>query len=74
MVNPDFNKLLKKNQSRYALVTAIAKRARVISKDKDMAQKIGVSKPVTYVLDEIMDGKLEIYDPNFEEELVEEAE
>ena len=56
MINPDFSKLLNEKQSRYALVTAVAKRARVISEDKEMAEKIGTEKPVTYALDELMKG------------------
>lgn len=74
MINPDFSKLLKDKQSRYALVTAVAKRARVISEDKDMAEKIGTEKPVTYALDELMNGEMEIYDPYFDGTFNEEAE
>ena len=68
MVNPDFNKLLKEKQSRYALVTAVAKRARTISEDKDMLPLIGTDKPVTYALDELMRGEMEISDPSYEAE------
>lgn len=74
MVNPDFNKLLKEKQSRYALVTAVAKRARNISEDKEMLPKIGTDKPVTYALDELMNGDMEIYDPTYEAEITSEAE
>lgn len=72
MVNPDFNKLLKEKQSRYALVTAVAKRARTISEDKDMLPKIGTEKPVSYALEELMSGEMEISDPSYEEEMSEE--
>ena len=74
MVNPDFNKLLKEKQSRYALVTAVAKRARTISEDKEMLLKIGTDKPVTYALDELMSGEMKISDPTYEAETVLEAE
>lgn len=69
MNNPDFSKLLKEKQSRYALVTAVAKRARTISEDKEMAEKLGTEKPVTYALDELISGEMEIYDPEFENEV-----
>lgn len=65
MVNPDFNKLLKEKQSRYALVTAVAKRARNISEDKEMLPLIGTEKPVTYALEELMSGEMEILDPTY---------
>lgn len=74
MVNPDFNKLLKEKQSRYALVTAVAKRARTISEDKEMLPKIGTDKPVTYALDELMSGEMKISDPTYEAETALEAE
>ena len=68
MVNPDFSKLLKEKQSRYALVTAVAKRARAISEDKEISKFIGTTKPVSYALGEFMSGEMEIYDPNIDEE------
>ena len=74
MINPDFNKILKENQSRYALVTAVAKRARVISEDKEMLHKIGTDKPVTYALDELMRGEMKISDPTYEAEEAEKEE
>lgn len=74
MVNPDFNKLLKEKQSRYALVTAVAKRARTISEDKEMTALIGTEKPVTYALDELMSGEMEIYDPGYEADMAKSAE
>ncbi len=63
MMNPNLNKILKGKTSRYSLVTAVAKRAREISEDEDMAEKIGTTKPVTYALNELIDGKYTIIEP-----------
>lgn len=63
MLNPNLKEILKDKTSRYSLVIAVAKRAREISEDKDMAEKIGTEKPVTYALDELIDGKLSIVEP-----------
>ncbi|MBR2315473.1 MAG: DNA-directed RNA polymerase subunit omega [Clostridia bacterium] len=63
MLNPNLNEVLKDKTSRYSLVIAVAKRAREISEDKDMIEKIGTEKPVTYALDELIDGKLSIVEP-----------
>lgn len=93
MINPDFNKLLKEKQSRYALVTAVAKRARDISqviedgrtndkgvsngddlaarKSEEMSKRLGTAKPVTYALEELISGKMQIKDPVYEAEISE---
>ncbi|MDD6022335.1 MAG: DNA-directed RNA polymerase subunit omega [Acutalibacteraceae bacterium] len=63
MMNPNLNKILKGKTSRYSLVTAVAKRAREISEDKDMAEKLGTEKPVTYALNELIEGKYTIVEP-----------
>ncbi len=63
MINPNFREILKDKTSRYSLVIAVAKRAREISEDSDMADKIGTEKPVTYALDELIAGKLHIVEP-----------
>lgn len=63
MLNPNLKEILKDKTSRYSLVIAVAKRAREISEDKDMVEKIGTEKPVTYALDELIDGKFEIIEP-----------
>lgn len=63
MINPNFREILKDKTSRYSLVIAVAKRAREISEDSDMADKIGTEKPVTYALDELIAGKLNIVEP-----------
>lgn len=63
MLNPNLNKILKGKTSRYSLVTAVSKRAREISEDKEMAEVLGTEKPVTYALDEIIAGKMVIVEP-----------
>lgn len=63
MFNPDLRKVLKDHTSRYSLVTAVAKRAREIAEDKDLKEKCDGEKPVTYALNEFLDGKLEIVEP-----------
>lgn len=63
MFNPDLRDLLKDHTSRYSLVTAVAKRAREVAEDKDLKEKCGTEKPVTFALDEFLDGELEIVEP-----------
>lgn len=63
MFNPDLRDLLKDHTSRYSLVTAVAKRAREITEDKDLKEKCGTEKPVSYALDEFLDGELNIVEP-----------
>ena len=63
MLNPDLRNLLQNKTSRYSLVTAVAKRARVISETPELNEKCGTEKPVTYALDEFLSGKLQIVEP-----------
>ncbi len=63
MLNPDLRGLLKDHTSRYSLVTAVAKRARQVADDPILSEKCGTDKPVSYALDEFLDGKLEIREP-----------
>ncbi len=63
MLNPDLRGLLKDHTSRYSLVTAVAKRARQVAEDPILSEKCGTEKPVSYALDEFLDGKLEIREP-----------
>ncbi len=63
MLNPDLRDLLKDKTSRYSLVTAVAKRARVVSETPELNEKCGTEKPVSYALDEFLSGKLEICEP-----------
>lgn len=63
MLNADLNKVLKGKTSRYSLVIATAKRARIIAEDAEENNEIIVEKPVTLALQEFMDGKYEIVEP-----------
>ncbi|MEZ3497253.1 MAG: DNA-directed RNA polymerase subunit omega [Lachnospiraceae bacterium] len=63
MFNPDLKDVLKNHLSRYSLVTATAKRARAISDDAIENEEIIVEKPVSLALDEIVEGKYKIIEP-----------
>ncbi len=63
MFNPDLRNVLKNRTSRYSLVTAIAKRAREISLDAQENDEILNDKPVSIALDEIINGKYEVVEP-----------
>ncbi len=63
MLNPDLRELLKDNTSRYSLVTAVAKRARDVSESPVLNEKCGTEKPVSFALNEFLEGKLEISEP-----------
>ena len=60
MFNPDLRKVLANNQSRYSLVTAVAKRAREISAEAQENGEILNEKPVSIALDEIINGQYEV--------------
>ena len=63
MLNPDLRPLLKDHTSRYSLVIAVAKRARFVSEDPELREKCGTQKPVSYALNEFMNGDLTIREP-----------
>lgn len=63
MFNPDLKDVLKDHLSRYSLVTATAKRARAISDEALENEEIIVEKPVSLALDEIVEGKYKIIEP-----------
>lgn len=63
MLNADLNKVLKGKTSRYSLVIATAKRARKIAENAEKNNDIIVEKPVTLALEEFMDGKYEVVEP-----------
>ena len=63
MLNPDLRPLLKDHTSRYSLVIAVAKRARVVSEDPELKERCGTQKPVSYALNEFMNGDLTIREP-----------
>ncbi len=64
MFNPDLTKVLEKYESRYSLVAATAKRAREIAADAENEGNILEEKPVSLALDEIIEGKVEIIEPD----------
>ena len=63
MFNPDLRGVLKNHLSRYSLVTATAKRAREISEAAEENKEIMTEKPVSIALEEILDGKFTIVEP-----------
>ena len=63
MFNPDLKNVLKNHLSRYPLVTATAKRARKISDEALENGEIMVEKPVSIALDEIVEGKYKVVEP-----------
>ncbi len=69
MLNPDLRTILKNHLSRYSLVTATAKRAREIAIENEENKKlsldkvVSVEKPVTIALNEILEGKYTIVEP-----------
>ena len=52
MLRPAVNQIISKNESCYSLVIAVAKRAREGAEDKELKEKCGTEKPVTFALDE----------------------
>ena len=58
MNNPDFKKLLKKDQNRYEFAKAVAKRANEVNGDKYLREKCGDENNVSFALEEFVDGKL----------------
>lgn len=63
MFNPDLKNVLKNHLSRYSLVTATAKRARQISDEALENGEIMVEKPVSIALDEIVERKYKVIEP-----------
>lgn len=63
MFNPDLRNVLKNRTSRYSLVSAVAKRAREISSYAQESEEILDEKPVSMALDEIINGKFKVVEP-----------
>jgi len=59
MLNPEFADVLQEGQSKYSLVIAVAKRARIIAEDFPEQTK----KPVTQALEEIREKKYKMVEP-----------
>ena len=62
--NPELSSVLSNHMSRYSLVRATAKRAREISEEAEEDGIILIEKPVSIAIDEIIDGKYEIVEPD----------
>lgn len=62
--NPDLSSVLSNHMSRYSLVRATAKRAREISEEAEEDGIILVEKPVSIAIDEIIEGKYKIIEPD----------
>ncbi len=62
--NPDLSSVLSNHMSRYSLVRATAKRAREISEEAEENSIILVEKPVSIAIDEIIEGKYKIIEPD----------
>lgn len=63
MLNPDLRNVLRDKTSRYSLVLATAKRAREIADEAEQKGEIIVEKPVTLAVNEFIDGKYIIEEP-----------
>lgn len=60
MLNPSIGKLISRKESRYAIVIAVAKRAREIAEQNEESEIQTIEKPVDIALDEIAGGKYSI--------------
>ncbi len=60
MLNPSIGKLISRKESRYAIVMAVAKRAREIAEQNEESEIQTIEKPVDIALDEIAGGKYSI--------------
>ncbi len=60
MLNVDIQKLMKDGASRYELVSATAKRARMIVDDAKKNKEIIIEKPVSIAVEELQDGSWSI--------------
>ncbi len=63
MFNPSLRKVLSNHLSRYSLVIATAKRAREIAEEAEENGEIIVEKPVSLALDDRIQGKIKIIEP-----------
>ena len=60
MIRPPLESLLEKIDNKYALVVAVAKRARVLKEGQLPMVDVASSNPVTVSLEEIAAGKIRI--------------
>ena len=64
MLKYDTRALLKDGQSYYSLVVAIARRAREIAEEAERDKVIITEKPVQLAIDELVEGKIQIVEPD----------
>lgn len=64
MINIDMKPLLKGGISRYSLVVGVAKRSREIADEAKDRKEIIVEKPVSLAVDELLEGKFTINEPD----------
>ena len=63
MLNPSFDHVLEKGDSRYTLVMLTAKRARQIVEGSEPLLDTQSNKPVTIAIEEIVAGKVKYKNP-----------
>ncbi|MBQ5994355.1 MAG: DNA-directed RNA polymerase subunit omega [Clostridia bacterium] len=61
--NPSLEHVLSDHMSRYSLVIATAKRAREISERAEEENEILTEKPVSLALQDIVEGKVKVIEP-----------
>lgn len=61
MIPPSTRDLMTVADSKYAVVVAVAKRARYLSEQKKNDENYRLSTVVTTALDDVMKGKVKIY-------------
>ncbi len=64
MINIDMKPLLKGGISRYSLVVGVAKRSREIADEAIARNDKLVEKPVSLAVEELLDGKFSINEPD----------
>lgn len=64
MIKPGISELMENMDSRYTLVSVVAKRARVLAEDSSTPLvKVKSDKPVTIAVNEVAEGMLDIIYP-----------
>lgn len=74
IVKPSVSELLKIARNRYELVIATSKRARQIAEGAEVKTKVKEESTVTLAANEIVEGKIEIIEPEEMKEVSDENE
>lgn len=69
MLKPSANKITTPHRSQYSLVIAVAKRARDIANEAERNHEILVEKPVDLAVQDFMENKFKIVEPDPEDYL-----